>query len=496
MEVRSEESSAISTFRLGGMLLGVAVFVAFLVIPAPADLEPEAWHTAGVGLLMAIWWISEAIPIPATSLLPLVLFPLLEVGTMEQAAAPYANPLIFLFMGGFIIALAMERWDLHRRVALQVLGRVGTSQRAIIGGFMLVAAFMSMWVSNTATAVMMLPIAISVVEVSEKGGAAEGKGFAIALFLSVAYACSIGGVGTLIGTPPNAFLAGFMAESYGVEVGFAQWMMFGVPVTIVGLSVAYLVVTRFLFPVSTEKRPEQASLIKRELSDMGVLSTPEQRVGLVFLLVATLWITRPLLEGVVPGLTDAGIAIFGAVVLFLIPAGADKGVFLMDWDTAKGLPWDVLVLFGGGLSLASAIMRTGLAEWIGAALSGVEVLPIIVGILILSGVTILLTELTSNTATAAAFLPITASVAIGIGEDPFLFVLPVALAASCAFMLPVATPPNAIVYGSGRITIPQMAKAGIWLNILFTVIITVVVYLLAPVIFGVTFGELPGWLSG
>lgn len=482
-----------------GLLAGALVFAVLLLTPPPEGLGLPGWRAAAVGALMAIWWISEALPIPATALLPVVLFPVLGVSSIAATTAPYASPLIFLFLGGFLIAIAMERWDLHRRIALRTIAFVGTSPRRIIGGFMVAAAFLSMWISNTATAMMMLPIGLSVVDLARSNASAQPThvgGFAVALMLSIAYACNIGGMGTLIGTPPNALLAGFLAETYGTEVGFAQWMGLGVPMVLVGLPLAYVVLTRGLFTLDQVELVGGAALVKRELERLGHLSRAERLVGVVFGTVALLWMTRPLLSTVVPGLSDAGIAIFGGVVLFLLPVNLARGQFVLDWEAAQKLPWGVLLLFGGGLSLAGAIERTGLATWIGEGLSVVGGLPILLTVMIVATAIILLTEVTSNTATAAAFLPIMASVAVGIGENPFLLIVPVALAASAAFMLPVATPPNAVVFGSGDVTIPEMARAGVWLNLLFVALITLSAYVLAPLVFGVEFGVVPGWAGG
>jgi solute carrier family 13 (sodium-dependent dicarboxylate transporter), member 2/3/5 len=472
-----------------GLLLGPVVLLALLALPAPAGMEPAAWRTAAVGLLMAIWWISEALPIPATALLPLALFPVLGVGSVDAAAAPYANPVIFLFLGGFLIAQAMQRWELHRRIALLVIRAVGTSPVRLIGGFMLSAAFLSMWVSNTATAVMMLPIGLSVVGlvVDRPGPGVRDAGdsnFAVALMLGIAYACSIGGLATLIGTPPNALLAGFMAETYGVRIGFGEWMLLGVPIAAVALPLTWLVLTRWVYPVRLREIPGGAGEIDRQLRRMGRLSRGERLVGSVFVLTAAAWITRPLLEARLPGLSDAGIAVAAAVVLFLLPVSLRHGEFALNWEWAKRIPWDVLILFGGGLSLAGAITRTGLAGWIGDALSAVAVLPLLLILVVVCAVMVFLTELTSNTATAAAFLPVLASLAVGIGEDPLLLAVPAALAASCAFMLPVATPPNAIVYGSSFVTIPQMARAGVVLNLIFIVLLSAAGYFLVLLVFG------------
>ncbi|CAN5613942.1 DASS family sodium-coupled anion symporter [soil metagenome] len=483
-----------------GLFLGPVLFVVVLLLPAPADMSVEAWRTAAVGLLMAVWWISEAIPIPATALLPIALFPALRVSPVEAAAAPYANPVIFLFLGGFLIAQAMQRWNLHRRIALRVISAVGTRPIPLIGGFMIAAAFLSMWVSNTATAVMMLPIGLSVVELAIRSDGSDpadpgDSNFAVALMLGIAYACSIGGLATLIGTPPNALLAGFMAETYGVEIGFGEWMLVGLPLVLLGLPAAWLVLTRWAYPVRLREIPGGRQAIEREIQSMGRLSRGETLVGGVFILTAVAWVTRPLLERWIPGLSDAGIAISASVLLFALPVNFRTGEFVLNWAWAKRLPWDVLILFGGGLSLAGAISRSGLAAWIGQSLAGVDALPIVGIIVVVTLVIIFLTEITSNTATAAAFLPVLASLAIGIGENPLILIVPAALAASCAFMLPVATPPNAIVYGSSFVTIPQMARAGLILNLLFIFLISLVGYFLVILVFGLEPGSLPSWAA-
>jgi sodium-dependent dicarboxylate transporter 2/3/5 len=487
-----------------GLVGGPLVLAIMLLSPAPAGLEPAGWHTAAMGLLMAIWWITEALPIPVTALVPLVLVPLLGAGTMEAAATPYANPLIALFLGGFVIALGMERWNLHRRIALTIIRAVGTRPRRIIAGFMVASAFLSMWVSNTATAMMMLPIGLSVVQLARRSRATDGdapaedavRPFAVALMLSIAYACSVGGLGTLIGTPPNTLLAGFFSETYGVDIGFAQWMQVGLPLVLVGLPLTYVVLTRVVFSVDLKTLAGGRALIDRELEKMGVPSRAEIVVGTVFVAVAALWITRPLLDPYIPGLSDAGIAMAGALLLFVTPVAPSEGTFVLDWSDAQQLPWGVLILFGGGLSLAAAVERTGLAAWIGEALSGLGGLPVVLVVLLVAATVIALTELTSNTATAAAFLPIMGSVAVGIGQNPFLLAVPAALAASCAFMLPVATPPNAIIYGSGALRVPEMARAGIVLNMLFAALITAFAYTLILTVFGVDLGAVPAWATG
>jgi sodium-dependent dicarboxylate transporter 2/3/5 len=458
-----------------GLLLGPAVFVGMLLLPPPSGLETTAWRVAAVAALMALWWVTEAIPIPATGLLPLVLFPLLGIAPIGEAAAPYADPLIFLFLGGFLIALGLERWNLHRRIALGIVSAIGVRPGALVGGCMLATAFLSMWVSNTATAMMMLPIGMSVIGLLQRdvraaaGAAAPGgpDGFPTALLLGIAYGASVGGLATLIGTPPNALLAAFMRRTYGVEIGFAQWMLIGLPLVAVMLAMTWLILTRIAFALPREAIPGAAELIRREIAGLGPLTTPEWRVGLVFAGAALLWVVRPLFGGVLPALNDTTIAVAAGLLLFLVPAGGptSRGAALMDWETAKRLPWGVLLLFGGGLSLAAAIGASGLADWIGAGFAALGQWPVLLVVVLVTAGIVFLTELTSNTAIAAAFLPLMASVAPALGADPFLLTIPVALAASCAFMLPVATPPNAIVYGSGHLTVAQMARAGFLLNL-------------------------------
>ena len=484
-----------------GLWAGPILFVLFLLLPAPEGLSEAGWHVAAVGLLMAVWWITEAIPIAATALVPLVAFPLLGVAPISDAAAPYANPLIFLFMGGFVIAIAMQAWGLHRRIALTIVRFVGVRPASIVIGFIITSAFLSMWVSNTATALMMLPIGLSIITLTKERLADEGRpapaNFATVLVLSIAYACNVGGLGTLIGTPPNALLAGFMAETYDFEVGFVQWMALGVPLVVVSLPLVYAVLVR-VFPLELKELPGGAALIDRELAVLGPLSDAERKVALVFGGTALLWMLRPLLSALAPGLSDAGIAMAASLALFLIPttsgdpASGDQRA-LLRWDDAEGLPWGVLILFGGGLSLAAAISDTGLAAWIGHGVNAFSRFPLLLVVLLVVVIIVLLTEITSNTATAAAFLPILGAVAVGIGQNPLLLVVPAAMAASCAFMLPVATPPNATVYGSGYLTIGQMSKAGLWLNLLFAVLITALAYTLLTWVFGVQAGVVPDW---
>ncbi len=523
--------------RWVGRALGPGLFVLTLVTPPPAGMEVEAWRVAGVGLLMAVWWVTEVVPIPVTALLPLVLLPLLEVSSIGDAASPFANPIIFLFMGGFMIAQAMQKWDLHRRIAFAIIEVTGTGPTRLIAGFMTAAAFLSMWVSNTAVAVMMLPIGLSVIEVlagtnePDEHGPADTPGsanepaparapaglpvpghrpdpFAVALLLGIAYGCSIGGVATLIGTPPNALLAGFLSEELGIRVGFAQWMVVGVPMTLVLLPLTWWLLTRVIFRVDPAGPALPPGLLEGVRAGLGPISAGERRVALLFTATALAWMTRPLLEEWIPGLTDAGIAIGAAVLLFILPAGRDRprgrlpegeaaggtgeaspavpgvGEGLLDWAWARRIPWGILLLFGGGLSLAGAITRSGLAVWIGEALQGAGALPLLVLLLIVAAVIVFLTELTSNTATAAAFIPILAGLAVAVQIDPVVLTITAALAASCAFMLPVATPPNAVVFGSGRIRMGEMVRAGVVLNMVVILVVPLLVLVFAQIAFG------------
>ncbi|MFG6159995.1 SLC13 family permease [Halomonas sp. 1390] len=460
-----------------GLWLGPLWVLLTLLAPAPTGMSDPAWACAGLALLMATWWSTEAIPIPATSLLPLALVPALGIGDMKETAASYANPIIYLFLGGFLLGIAMQRWALHRRIALHVLRVVGHQPRRQIGGFMLATGFLSMWVSNTATAIMMLPIGMSVISLLDDADPAELNRYATALLLAIAYSASIGGVATLIGTPPNALLAGYLAEDRGIDLGFAQWMMIGLPISAAMMVCAWWWLTRRDF--NLEAGDDSAGMVRDELAKLGRIGAPERRVGIIFLLAAMTWMLRPLLNDAgIDWLSDTGIAIIAGIALFLVPAGRDDGSRLMDWDAAKELPWGILLLFGGGLALAGAISHSGLAEWIAQQLGIFGTFPLLamVGVVVL--VIIFLTEVTSNTATAAAFLPLLGALALSLDISPLLITVPAAIAASCAFMMPVATPPNAIVFATGRMKIQSMIHAGFMLNLISTLVVTLMAYFL------------------
>jgi sodium-dependent dicarboxylate transporter 2/3/5 len=482
-----ERQETVSTFGLVGLVSGPAAFFVVIVSPAPAGLSEAGWSVAAVLVLMAIWWISQAIPLPATALLPVILFPLLGVTDLASATAPYANPLIFLFLGGFVVALTIQRWNLHRRIAIAVIGFAGIGPRRLIGGFMLATAGLSMWVSNTATTLMMVPIAISVISYIEiadedRAGAAVRDRFARGLLLAIAYAASIGGLATLIGTPPNAFLAGYVAQNHGIEIGFASWMMLGLPVSAVMLAIAWYLLTRVLFRTDGLSLDRIQSAIHLERSGMGALGKAEKLTAGLFIAVGLLWVLRPLLDDLVP-ISDVTIAVGGALAAFLIPVDLRERTFLMDWEHATKLPWGILLLFGAGLSLAFAIDSSGLAAWLADGLSASAGLSLLAILLLIVGFVVFLTEVSSNTATAAVFVPVAATFAASLGHDPMILAVPTALAASCAFMMPVATPPNAIVFGSGHLTVMQMCRAGVLLNLAATAVIAVAALYLVPLVF-------------
>lgn len=494
-ETSPAPASSYGLRNLVGLFLGPTWLLLAYLLPAPAALGTAGWGTAAIALLMATWWMTEAIPIPVTALLPLVLFPLVGAGSIGEAAAPYANPIVFLFLGGFLIATAMIKWNLHKRMALVIINFVGTSPLALIAGFMVATAFLSMWVSNTATSLMMLPVGISViglVDANTEDAGARTR-FAVVLLLAIAYGANVGGMGTLVGTPPNAFLAGFFAEQYGFEISFLRWLLVGIPMMAVALPIVFFVLTKWIYPVPTVAISGGRALIRDQMSGLGPMQKGERWVALVFALTALLWVTRPLVARLVPGISDAAIAIAGGLALFVIPVNLRKGEFVHDWEAASTLPWGTLILFGGGLSLASAVTRSGLADWMAAGLAGLQVLPLLLLLLVVVTVIVFLTELASNLATTATFLPPLAALAVALGQNPLFFAIPATLGASCAFMLPAATPPNAVVYGSGRVSVPQMSRAGIVLNFIFMVVIVVLAYSILLRSFGVQVDVLPSW---
>lgn len=512
-----EETTSFPRHKQIGLALGpILALAVYWLLRLDATLDAPGRTVAAVAILMATWWMTEAIPLPATALIPIAAFPLLDVYRNTEAAAdpdnpldavatataPYADKLVFLFMGGFLIALALQKWNLHKRIALNIMRLIGSTPRRLLLGMMVATGFLSMWVSNTATALMMLPIAISVLAVLDSSGddnpelIQAKRNFGTAMMLAIAYSASIGGLGTIIGSPPNAFVVAHMQSQYGIEISFLQWMILGVPLGVVFLLATWWLFTRVLFKTGDAQLGGGREVIQRELEALGPMSRGEWTVLCVFVGAASLWVFQSLISSWEPliailpfvaGINDYTVAIGAGLVLFLIPVHPSRGVFALDWHTAqKGMPWGVLLLFGGGLSLSAAVGATGLATYLGDKFLAWETIPLILVVAGVAVAVLFLTELTSNTATAATFVPIVAAVGAAIGgtDGALMLAMPAALAATCAFMLPVATPPNAIVYATGRVRIGQMVKAGLILNVLGVVLITLLVYGAVGLVFG------------
>ena len=471
-----------------GLVLGPVAAGLMLLLGPPDGLNPAAWGTAALMVLMATWWATEAIPIPATSLLPLVVLPLIEAGTPRQVGADYAHYIVLLLLGGFIIAMGIERWDLHKRIALNVIARVGAAPKALIFGFMLATAMLSMWISNSATTLMMMPIALSAAHAL---GDKSGK-FAAALLLGICYAASIGGVATPIGTPTNLIAINWLQVEMGASIGFPQWMAFGIPAAAVMIPVAWWAVTRSV--PQLEGGHAVVQRVREQLSALGRMTQPEFRAALVFGVVALLWVSRlwtvdlidaagwSVLKGFNGAEVDMMIAIAGGVMMFIVPAGGGEKRALLSWEEAERLPWGVLVLFGGGIALGNAVSRTGLSEWLGSHLSVMSSFPPILFIAVVVALVIFLTELTSNVATMTTLAPILGALAVAVGMAPESLLGPAAVAASCAFMLPVATAPNAIVYSTGQVPIQTMMRKGLAINLIGIGVITAIGYWIAPLV--------------
>ena len=491
------------TRQTAGLILGPALFLLLLVIPLPAGMEPQAMHVAAVAALMAVWWITEAIPIPATALLPVFLFPVLGVMKGVEVTLSYAHHLVYLFLGGFLIAVTLEKWNLHRRIALHTIRLVGVTPDRIILGFMVATAFLSMWISNTAATMMMVTIAVAVlrqvtVEINGRPSLNIDTSpgcfrFGTALMLGIGYSASIGGVATLIGTPPNAIFAGIVEKIYGQGVSLVEWMMFGLPLAAVMLMITWWYLVRIAYPGEIDSLPGGREAIHGEIAGLGPMSSQEKRVLAVFILVAVLWILRGLLSGfeIFALIEDSTIAVGGAVLLFVIPSDLKKREFLLDWKTAVTIPWDILILFGGGFALAQGFSESGLTHYLAGRLTVLEGSSMVIVVLAVTALVIFLTEITSNTATASIALPIMAALAGAMQLHPYGLMLSATIAASFAFMLPVATPPNAIVFSSRYVTITQMAKTGIWLNLIGILLITGFVIFLLPLVWGIDIHALP-----
>lgn len=496
-----------------GLLLGPTLYALIAFGIEPAGLSPRGQAVLAATLWMAIWWVTEAVPIAVTALLPLVLFPLSGAMDIKTTGALYGHPIIFLFVGGFMIATAIERWNLHQRIALGIIAQIGSAPKSIILGFMVATAFLSMWISNTATTIMMVPIGVAIVTQLE-GGAKPSldNTFAKALLLGIAYAASIGGIATLIGTPTNVIFAGVVLEKYGLEISFANWMLFGTPIAVFLLFICWYYLVNIGFDLRVwEAQDQEKSLeqIKERKEALGEMTYEEKVILAVFGTVAFSWMTRAfLLNPILPDLTDTIIALIGAIALFIIPAKNkkkraeaatiledvidtslddvdDSPATILDWETAVKIPWGVILLFGGGLSLANAFDKTGLANWIGTQIDLLAALPLFLLLLLIIALVNFLTEITSNVATVSMILPVLAALAMTLGIHPYILMIGATCAASCAFMLPVATAPNAIVFGSAYIQIEDMIKAGIWLNILSIFLFAFYVYFVLPWVFGI-----------
>ncbi|WP_121614724.1 SLC13 family permease [Virgibacillus halodenitrificans] len=487
-----------------GLIAGPALFLLILLFFSPENLSKEGIAILASTSWIAVWWMTEAIPIPATSLLPIILFPLTGGLDIDTTTSSYGSDTIFLFMGGFMIALAMEKWNLHRRIALTIISVIGTNTERIILGFMVSTGFLSMWISNTATAMMMVPIGLAIIyQISDAleddqsiDTSKENFGFGKAMMLSIAYSASLGGIATLIGTPPNAALAGVIKEMYGIELSFASWMLFGVPIAWGFIFIVWFYLVKIAYPLKVKQLPGGQSVIKEEKKKLGLPSFEEKAVFVVFILTAFAWITRSfILTAINPNISDAIIAMTAAIILFIIPAKNNKGDFLLDWQTAVKLPWGILLLFGGGLAIASGFTASGLSDWIGGQLNALQGINIFIVLLLVAALVIFLTEITSNTATANMMYPIMAALAVALGIHPYAVMIVAAVAASCAFMLPVATPPNAVVFGSGYLRIPDMAKAGFALNISGILLVTLAVYYLLPLVWGIDLTTIPDFVK-
>ena len=481
-----------------GLILGPIAFFLIYFFVQPEGLSKEAVAILAATVWIAIWWISEAIPISITALLPLVLFPLAGGLDLTTTAASFGHKYIFLYMGGFIIAIAIEKWNLHKRIALNIINIIGSDVRMIILGFMAATAFLSMWISNTATSVMMLPIGVAIIKQLHDNPNTvedENKVFGKALMLAIAYSASIGGMATLIGTPPNLVLAGVISDTYGYEITFMQWFMFGLPISLMLLAICWLYLTRSAFKFKQKEFPGGRAEIKRLLALLGKFSYEEKVVAVVFGLTAFCWITRSyLLQRIFPALDDTIIAVFFSIVLFLLPT-KDKKRALVNWDEAVKMPWGIILLFGGGMALAKGFETSGLAVWIGGQMSSLSGLHLFLLLLILIAAVNFLTEITSNLATTAMLLPVLAPMALNIDVHPFVLMVGAAVAASCAFMLPVATPPNAVVFGSGYLRIPDMVNKGFFMNLISITLLTLFVYFVLPELWDMAIDSFPEQLK-
>ncbi|MDA0176783.1 DASS family sodium-coupled anion symporter [Mesoflavibacter profundi] len=477
-----------------GLVLGPIVFFILLLFFKPEGLSTEGRAVLASTVWIAIWWITEAIPIAVTALLPIALFPLSGGLNLSDTTSAFGHKFVFLYLGGFIIAIAIEKWNLHKRIALNIIKIIGFNLKRIILGFMLATAFLSMWISNTATSVMMLPIGVAIIlQLKDNPNTPEDENltFGKALMLAIAYSASIGGIATLIGTPPNLVLAGVVSDIYNYEITFLQWFMFGFPISIILLFICWKYLTEVAFTFEKREFTDGKAEVNRQLKALGSISYEEKLVAFIFGLTAFFWITRSFLfKNILPALDDTIIAISFAIVLFLLPS-KKQGTKLMNWDDAVKIPWGIILLFGGGMALAKGFETTGLAKWIGEQMTTFAGVTTIILLLLLIAAVNFLTEITSNLATTAMLLPVLAPMAISVDIHPFILMVGAAVAASCAFMLPVATPPNAVVFGSGYLRIPDMVKKGFVMNLVSIILLTLFVYFVLPLLWNITIEGFP-----
>ncbi len=501
------ESSKLRRRRLG-LLGGIGLCVVLLLLPPPDGMNPAAWRTAAVAALMAVWWISEAVDLTVTAFVPLFLFPVLDILPASEVSRAYAGQIVFLFFGAFFLALATEQWGLHRRVALWILSRIGGSPRLLILGFFGTTALLSMWMSNTAATVVMLPIALAILNHVDAQGYDTTRGFGTALILGLAYSASIGGVGTPVGTPPNAVFLGAFESLFPAapSIGFLYWMLFGLPTAAVMLVCAWFYLVYIVFRVPTSGWQADRGFLIEQLRAVGPMSRPERRVLILFSLTALLWMLRedlPLGPLTIPGwnqlfpvpdnIKDSTVAMFMATLLFVMPAGQGNGRCLLDRSVFDRMPWGILVLLGGSLALARGVGSSGLALWVGNQLSFLQELSPFGAIFAVCSLLVGLTEVTSNTATTTLMMPILAATATGMNIDPLLLMIPATFAASFAFMLPTATAPNAIVFASQRVSLPQMFRVGLGLNLIGILVLPILLYLIGVPVFDISLSGQPSW---
>lgn len=478
-KIQADEGVHGFLMRRIGFWAGPLLFLLFLCTVHPAGMGREAIAVMAVTVWISVWWITESVPLPVTSLLPIILFPLLKVSPIVDTTSAYGHPLVFLYIGGFLLAIAIEKTGLHNRIAINIIRGMGTRLHMIVLGFMVSTGFLSMWISNTATAVMMLPIGLAIIKVASGTQDETNSRFNKALMLAIAYAASIGGVATLIGTPPNLVFAGVVKDMYHTEISFLQWFMVGFPLSIVLLLLCWWYLTRVGFPLGQATLPGGKDEMDRRHAGLGVMSRSEKYVTIVFITIAISWICRSfVLEKLIPGMDDTIIAMIGGVVLFLIPSGDGKKGGILTWVDAHKLPWGIILLFGGGMALAEAFESSGLATWIGSSMTGLSVLGTFMVILLVVAIVNFLTEFTSNLATVTMILPVLAPIAVAAGIHPFILMAAATLAASCGFMMPAGTPPNAIAFGSGYLRITDMIRTGFVMNLISIFLITLVAYFL------------------